>query len=81
MKCDDDSFVNIPNLVHFLLGGTIPVYEATLHQYNAQTVDALSPKNRLTRYENLLIGARFCHSKPIIDYRSKWYEKNDPLHI
>lgn len=72
MKCDDDTFVNVPNLIHFLLGGTIPVYNATLHEFNEQTVRTLSSKNRLSDYDDLLIGSRFCHSKPIANISSKW---------
>lgn len=73
MKCDDDTFVNIPNLIHFLLGGTIPVYESTLKKYNARTVHAQLPGNRLKYNDNLLVGVRFCESKPITDYTSKWF--------
>lgn len=72
MKCDDDTFVNVPNLIHFLLGGTIPVYKAVLQNYNEQTVRTLDDRNRLNQYENLLIGFRFCYSKPISDFHSKW---------
>lgn len=73
MKCDDDSFVNVPNLIHFLLGGTIPVYLATLHHYNDRTVRTRSPINRLKYQKNLLVGSLFCHVKPISNYRSKWW--------
>lgn len=73
MKCDDDTFVNVPNLVHILLGGTVPIYNATLQRYDAQTVRILSSKNRLSQSTDLLIGTRFCKSKPISDFRSKWY--------
>lgn len=76
MKCDDDTFVNVPNLVHFLLGGTIPVYNATFHLFNEQTIEILSSKNRLNKYKDLLIGSRFCHSKPISNTSSKWQEKS-----
>lgn len=76
MKCDDDTFVNVPNLVHFLLGGTVPVYDATFRQHNRHTMKTLMPKNRLSNYENLLVGIRFTHSKPISDYTSKWYANN-----
>lgn len=30
VKADDDIFLNIPNLVHFLQGGTVPGYPETL---------------------------------------------------
>lgn len=73
MKCDDDSFVNVPNLIHFLLGGTIPVYLATLHHYNDRTVRTRSSINRLKYQKNLLVGSLFCHVKPISNYRSKWW--------
>lgn len=72
MKCDDDTFVNVPNLIHFLLGGTIPVYKATINRYNHQTVRTLSSDNRLKIKDDLLIGARFCFSKPITSTSSKW---------
>lgn len=72
MKCDDDTFVNVPNLVHFVLGGTIPVYKATFNSFNEQTIRILSSENRLNTYEDLLIGSRFCHSKPISNMSSKW---------
>ncbi|XP_031639478.1 beta-1,3-galactosyltransferase 1-like [Contarinia nasturtii] len=73
MKCDDDTFVHVPNLIHFLLGGTVPVYNYTLQRYNQKTIRTLSAANRLHQYENLLIGTRFCKSKPIRDFRSKWF--------
>lgn len=73
MKCDDDSFVNVPNLIHFLLGGTIPVYSATLHHYNEQTVRTRLPINRLKYHTDILVGSLFCHVKPISNYRSKWW--------
>lgn len=72
MKCDDDTFVNVPNLIHFLLGGTVPIYNSTLQRYNQETVRILSSKNRLSQYKDLLIGYQFCKSKPISDFRSKW---------
>lgn len=73
MKTDDDIFVNVPNLIHILLGGTIPVYSATLHRYNDLTVHTRSPKNRLTQFNNLMLGERFCHSKHITNPGNKWY--------
>lgn len=66
MKCDDDTFVNVPNLLHVLLGGTVPVYNATVQEYDQLTVKVNSSINRLTQqHENLLLGSRFCNSKPI----------------
>lgn len=76
MKCDDDTFVNVPNLMHFLLGGTIPVYDATLREYDQRTVLARNSPNRMRVTENLLIGARFCHAKPVGNISSKWYAPN-----
>lgn len=72
MKSDDDIFVNIPNLLQMLLGGTIPVYNATIQEYDQYTVKAVSSKNRLNQYHNLLMGKRFCNSKPIANVSSKW---------
>lgn len=73
MKCDDDTFVNIPNLLHVLLGGTVPVYNATIQEYDQHSVQAKMGSNRLNQYEELLLGLRFCNSKPIANISSKWY--------
>lgn len=67
-----DMFLNIPNLIHVLLGGTVPIYRASVRAYDSVTVNATDPANRLTMSNDLLIGARFCHSQPIRDKRSKW---------
>lgn len=75
MKCDDDTFVNVPNLLHVLLGGTVPVYVATLTQHEMHITREKSYGFRLSRsmMENLLIGHRFCHIKPVVNVSSKWY--------
>lgn len=72
MKCDDDTFVNVPNLIHVLLGGTVPIYKATVGEYDDRTMKVLSPINRVTKTKNLLLGRKFCNSKPIVDTNSKW---------
>lgn len=76
MKCDDDSFVNVPNLIHVLLGGTLPVYKATISFYDKISVNAKSGKNRLAENKYLLMGYKFCSAKPISDVTSKWYAPN-----
>uniref|UniRef100_A0A182K0K2 Hexosyltransferase n=1 Tax=Anopheles christyi TaxID=43041 RepID=A0A182K0K2_9DIPT len=73
MKCDDDTFVNVPNLLHVLLGGTVPLYKAAISFYDTNTVAVKSPKNRLTVGKHLLTGFLFCEAKPIGDTSSKWY--------
>ncbi|KAG4073252.1 hypothetical protein HA402_008598 [Bradysia odoriphaga] len=73
MKCDDDTFVNIPNLLHVLLGGTVPVYNATIQEYDQHSIQAKLGANRLNQYKELLLGLRFCNSKPIANISSKWY--------
>lgn len=93
MKCDDDTFVNVPNLLHVLLGGTMPAYNATIHMFDQNTIRTRSPRNRLridiSRKSaaaaavgaggggggevELLLGSRFCNSKPITNISSKWY--------
>lgn len=75
MKCDDDTFVNVPNLLHVLLGGTVPVYIATLMQYDVHKVHVKPFVNRLhySMVKKLLMGHRFCHTKPIVNASSKWY--------
>lgn len=73
MKCDDDSFINIPNLIHVLMGGTIPVYTSTITLYDSRTIDVRSKKNRLNADRNLLTGFLFCEVRPIADAKNKWY--------
>lgn len=76
MKCDDDTFVNVPNLLHVLLGGTVPVYIATFMPYEVHKVHVKPYVNRLhySMVKNLLMGHRFCHTKPIVNASSKWYK-------
>lgn len=72
MKCDDDSFVNVPNLLHILLGGTMPAYNATVHEFDQDTINTRLAKNRLSRSKGLLVGTMFCNSKPVANTSSKW---------
>lgn len=76
MKCDDDTFVNVPNLLHVLLGGTLPVLKSTISFYDKISVNAKNSKNRLPESKYLLIGYKFCSAKPISDVTSKWYAPN-----
>ncbi|XP_058444076.1 uncharacterized protein LOC131425854 [Malaya genurostris] len=76
MKCDDDSFVNVPNLLQVLLGGTVPLYKASIPFNDRNTVAVMSQKNRLVEVKRLLIGFLFCEVKPIADTSSKWYTPN-----
>lgn len=72
MKCDEDTFVNVPNLIHFLLGGTIPALNATLQHYNYRTVRTWLPMNRFKYHSNVLVGLLLCHHKPITNPNIKW---------
>lgn len=76
MKADDDTFVNVPNLIHVLLGGTLPVYKSTISFFDKISVNAKSGKNRLAENKYLLMGYKFCSAKPISDVSSKWYAPN-----
>lgn len=76
MKCDDDTFVNVPNLLQVLLGGTVPLYKASIPFYDRNTVAVKSAKNRLVQVRRLLTGFLFCEAKPITDTSSKWYSPN-----
>lgn len=73
MKGDDDTFVNVPNLLHILLGGTVPVYNSTIQEHDQGTVMALAPRNRINKRSSLLLGSRFCNAVPIANVSSKWY--------
>lgn len=76
MKIDDDNFVNVPNLIHFLLGGTIPIYHTTINRYETQNnqniMSALDPNSRLNNTNDLLIGALLCHKIPCTLANDKW---------
>lgn len=68
MKCDDDTFVNVPNLLHYLLGGTIPIYNATLNFIEDMIGDnerTLESVNRLNDYKNLLVGFELTHPEVV----------------
>ena len=76
MKTDDDMFVVVPNLVHVLLGGTIPLYDATLSLLNNRTRRTLDPTNRMETTENLLMGYLMSGYYPNRDITSKYYAPN-----
>ncbi|XP_055524830.1 uncharacterized protein LOC129718261 [Wyeomyia smithii] len=76
VKCDDDTFVNVPNLLQVLLGGTVPLYKASIPFYDRNTIAVTAKKNRLVEVKRLLTGFLFCEVKPIADTSSKWYSPN-----
>ncbi|KAH8415900.1 hypothetical protein KR222_003297 [Zaprionus bogoriensis] len=73
LKCDDDTFVNVPNLLHFLLGGTIPLYNDTLDYHDRKSYLVMSPQNRLNATTGIMRGHQFCNVVPVSDVSSKWY--------
>lgn len=73
MKSDDDMFINVPNLIHILLGGTVPVYVSTISLYDNLSVDVTSDRNRLKESNDLLLGFMQCSVRPVADVKSKWY--------
>lgn len=73
MKCDDDMFLNVPNLLHVLLGGTVPAYAASKQYFDRQASQTLSEKNRLKQQERLLLGFAHCGGKIIRSIFNKWY--------
>lgn len=72
MKSDDDTFVHIPNVLHYLLGGTLPIYEKVKQFYNFLEANPISYKNRLNITKKLLMGFAFC-SVPARSGRDLWY--------
>lgn len=73
MKVDDDTFVNVPNLLHFLLGGTVPLYNETLDYYDSNSYQTLSDLNRLNATVNYMVGYMFCRAPVLSNVKSKWY--------
>jgi beta-1,3-galactosyltransferase 1 len=73
MKCDDDSFVNIPNLIHVLLGGTVPLYNEVLKYRLKDRYKAQKYQFRINHTEHLIMG-RFVHNHPVNrDSNYLWY--------
>ncbi|XP_017021462.1 beta-1,3-galactosyltransferase 1-like isoform X2 [Drosophila kikkawai] len=62
LKTDDNAFVNIPNLLHILLGGSMP----TRNSFGKKVF-------RLTTTSNVLLGKKLSRAKPIVDVKNKWY--------
>ncbi|XP_037713930.1 beta-1,3-galactosyltransferase 1 [Drosophila subpulchrella] len=73
LKCDDDTFVNVPNLLHFLLGGTVPLYKDTVGYHFRTTYKVMSPWNRFNASSDVMYGHKFCNMKANYDVRSPWY--------
>ncbi|KAH8250127.1 hypothetical protein KR026_005636, partial [Drosophila bipectinata] len=62
LKAKDDSFVNIPNLIHVLLGGTLPAYKP---HHKMQF--------RLSATSGVLLGHKLSQSKPNRDMCNKYF--------
>ncbi|KAM8711896.1 hypothetical protein ACLKA7_012409 [Drosophila subpalustris] len=73
LKCDDDTFVNVPNLLHYLLGGTVPLYNDTLDYHDRSSFQVMLPHNRLNATSGIMRGHQFCNVVPVSDVSSKWY--------
>ncbi|XP_016985841.1 beta-1,3-galactosyltransferase 1 [Drosophila rhopaloa] len=73
LKCDDDSFINVPNLLHFLLGGTIPLYTDTVDYHFQNTYKVMSPWNRFNASGVVMYGHKFCNMEVDVDVKSPWY--------
>lgn len=71
IKCDDDTFLHMPNLLHYLLGGTIPMYLDTLQLYTYWQLNPLA--NRLNKTKNILVGHMVCSDLPERNKVMKWY--------
>lgn len=68
LKTDDDMFINVPNLIQVLLGGTIPNYKAVKTLYSAT-----SQESQLNNKKLLLMGYIREGLKKHTNPRSKWY--------
>lgn len=67
MKCDDDTFVNVPNLIHYLLGGVIPAYSAATNYREdliKESEKSSESLDRITNYKELLVGFELIQSEP-----------------
>uniref|UniRef100_A0A336LUZ1 Hexosyltransferase n=1 Tax=Culicoides sonorensis TaxID=179676 RepID=A0A336LUZ1_CULSO len=71
-KIDDDEFVNLPNLIHVLLGGTLPLYADLKYFYDYNTIKIMEDENR-SPHRNLLTGYKWNFGFPIRDPNDKYY--------
>lgn len=76
LKCDDDTFVNVPNLLHYLLGGTLPIYNATIEWLNRQNRQVMSNWYRLNMTSDLLVGYLYSVVNVNASTDSKYYIPN-----
>lgn len=71
IKTDDDVFVNVPNLIHILLGGTLPFYKSNYFSYDANY--SKKEKNRFIAKNFTLLGYSYGLLKRITNVNNKWY--------
>lgn len=76
MKTDDDAFLNVPNLIHVLLGGTVPVYKSTALYYDKETIYATNEMNRIQNESTLFMGTKLCFHEKMTDPSDKAYTPN-----
>jgi beta-1,3-galactosyltransferase 1 len=71
MKCDDDSFINVPNLIHTLLGGTVPLYSSTSKFFSKSF--PLKNESRVENSDYLIMGRYIGHSVVNRNPKLPWY--------
>jgi beta-1,3-galactosyltransferase 1 len=72
MKTDDDTLVNVPNLVHILLDGTIPANNATSGHHNKKEGDQRLSEMGKSDKKYLVMGFPM-YNGPVRDRACKWY--------
>jgi beta-1,3-galactosyltransferase 1 len=73
LKTDDDVFVNVPNLIHILLGGTIPLYRVIYEHIKIVKNYAKLKESRVSEDSLLLLGNLAHHTKIMNSSSNKWF--------
>jgi beta-1,3-galactosyltransferase 1 len=72
LKCDDDSFINIPNLVYTLNGGVLPAANLDLSfNTNFEFEDEIYFESPVSETDSLLLGYVHHDVSPVSDTKSK----------
>lgn len=72
MKSDDDMFINIPNIKHLLLGGSVPAYAVTQHLFEREPNGTYRNESPLNSTLKFVMGLSHIMPSVVRDESNKW---------